>query len=88
MAFSSPAMRCSTPSPRWIHPPLGAMKLYFDGSGVGNSCVAGVGGLVRDSGGTTIFYFFGPAGYCSVNKAELFAILFGLREATVSIFKT
>lgn len=58
VAFSSPAMRCSTPSPRWIHSPLGVMKLYFDGSAIGNSCVAGVGGLVRDSGGTTIFYFF------------------------------
>ena len=36
--------------------------------------------MVCDSDGFTLLSYFGPTGHCSVNKAELLALLNGLRE--------
>ncbi|KAG9460047.1 hypothetical protein H6P81_004555 [Aristolochia fimbriata] len=67
----------------WKPPPAGHVKLNFDGSSFGNPGQAGIGGVVRDSGGHCIFVYSGPAGCCSSNEAEAQAMLTGeklLRE--------
>eukprot|EP00268_Persea_americana_P034085 TRINITY_DN3370_c1_g2_i3.p1 TRINITY_DN3370_c1_g2~~TRINITY_DN3370_c1_g2_i3.p1 ORF type:complete len:167 (+),score=20.75 TRINITY_DN3370_c1_g2_i3:1551-2051(+) len=79
VAFSNPHhMRVS---PRWCPPPLGALKLNFDGSALGNPGPAGVGGVIRNEEGYTILSYSGPTRICSINKAELLALKIGLRKA-------
>lgn len=67
-------------SPRW-RPPIGAVKLNFDGSAFGNPGRAVVGGVIRNEEGTILLSYSGPAGFCSINKAELLALSIGLNEA-------
>ena len=58
------------------------MKLNFDGSAIGNPGMAGVGSVIHNEDGIIILSYSSPAGVCSINKAELLALLFGLREAS------
>lgn len=67
-------------SPRW-RPPIGALKLNFDGSAFGNLGRAVVGGVICNEEGTILLSSSGPAGFCSINKAELLALNNGLNEA-------
>ena len=57
------------------------LKLNFDGSALGNLGKVGVGGVIREEDGIILSYS-GPAGFCSINKAELLALNVGLREAS------
>lgn len=66
-------------TPRWIPPPpLGSLKLNFDGSACGSSVV---GGIICNEEGTILLSFSGPAGFNSVNKAKLLALCIGFRQA-------
>lgn len=69
-------------APRWIPPPLGVLKLNFDGSALSHPDMAGLGSLVHNSNGNILFSYSGSAGYYSVNRAESLALLTGLREAS------
>ena len=44
--------------------------------------MAGVGGVIRNEDGIIILHYSGPAGVCTLNKAELLTLLIGLREAS------
>ena len=41
----------------------------------------GVGGIIHNEEGTILLSFSGPAGFYSVNKAELLALCIGFRQA-------
>ncbi|XP_011622116.1 uncharacterized protein LOC105420388 [Amborella trichopoda] len=60
-------------------PPTDCLKLNFDGSSLGNSSVAGIGGVVRDSTASIIFSFAGLIGVRIANYAELSALLCGVK---------
>nr|KYP65493.1 Putative ribonuclease H protein At1g65750 family [Cajanus cajan] len=59
-------------------PPSGYIKLNGDGA-VSNAGTSSCGGLVRDSNGRCILAYSRKLDHCSVLKAELWAILQGLR---------
>ena len=42
----------------WVHPSSGFVKLNTDSSSLGNSSIAGYGGLIRGEGGLWIFFIF------------------------------
>lgn len=60
VAFSKPAKLCI--SPRWIPTLVGVFKLNYNA--LGNPGMAGLGCSVRDSDGTTILSYSGPASHC------------------------
>ena len=80
MAFSHPHQTQVTP--RWCPPPPGALELNFAGSAFGKAGYEGIGGVIRNTEGTTLLSHSGPAGFCSSNKAALLALRIGLREAS------
>ncbi|XXG49570.1 hypothetical protein AAC387_Pa02g3723 [Persea americana] len=63
-------------------PPPGMLKLNFDGNVLGNPGRAVVGGVIRNENGLILLSYSGPAGFCSINKAELLALNIGMREAS------
>ena len=67
---------------RWLPPPLGVLKLNFDGSALGNSGMAGVQGVIRNEEGRILLSYLGPAGVRSINKVELFSLNIGFRDAS------
>ena len=79
VAFSNPLKPCM--AHRWILP-AGVLKLNFHGSAHGNRGRAGLGSLVLDSNSQILFSYSGPARLWTFNKAELLALLTGLREAS------
>ena len=79
MVFSHPIQNRILP--RWCPPPPGALKLNFDYSACGNPSPTGLGGVIRDSEGTTILSYSGPACFVTNNNAELMALRTGIREA-------
>ena len=62
VAFSHPQQTRVTPI--WCPPTPGALKLNFDGSAFGNPDYAGVEGIIRNTEGTTLLSYSGPAGFC------------------------
>ena len=69
-------------SHRWIPPPVGVLKLNFDGSALGNLGLVGVGGVIRNDGGKILLSYYRPAGICSSNKAEILSLKIGLLQAS------
>ncbi|KAL0926337.1 hypothetical protein M5K25_002555 [Dendrobium thyrsiflorum] len=61
----------------WHKPPVSIFKLNVDGS-VRNDGI-GCGGIIRDDKGNLVVAFAEPLATCSVVKAELFAILKGIK---------
>lgn len=72
VAFSSPYRNISLPS--WSPPPVGFLKLNFDGSVVGHPGPYGIEGLVRDSMAVCILSFSELTKTCSVHEAKLIAL--------------
>ena len=70
--------------PHGCHTPIGeiATKFSFDGSACGNPSPTGLGGVIRDSEGSILLSYSSPAGFGSINKAELLALRTGIREAS------
>ena len=64
--------------PRWSPPNAGFLKLNFDGSARGNPGLIGIGGIIRDSSGSSLLSFSSPSGFCSVNEVELLALRWSL----------
>lgn len=56
---------------RYSTPPLGLYKFNFDGSAVGNPCLAGLGGIILAGEGLNVLSFTVPVGICSIDKVEL-----------------
>lgn len=67
--------------PRWSPPILGVLKLNVDGSARGNLGLTGIGGIIRDSSGSSLLSFSGLSGFCLVNEAKLLALRMGLCQA-------
>lgn len=65
---------------RWEKPPLGWFKLNTDGSSIGNPGFCGIGGVIRDDSGGMVQAYASHIGFGSNNKAELVALLHGLRK--------
>lgn len=53
--------------------------LIFDGSARDNPGVTGLGGIIRDEGGSPILSFSSPC-FCTTNKAEMIPLRMGLQE--------
>jgi len=66
---------------QWMPPPPGWILLNTDGASKGNPGKAGGGGVLRDDKGTWICGFGESMGTCTVMKAEIKAVLRGLRLA-------
>ena len=66
---------------QWFPPPEGWSKLNVDGASKGNPGPAGAGGLLRGPYGNWIRGFALSIGLCSSVKAELIALLRGLKLA-------
>jgi len=66
---------------QWFPPPEGWVKLNVDGASKGNPGLAGAGGLLRGQYGNWIRGFALNLGICSSVKAELLALLHGLKLA-------
>ncbi|XP_042939510.1 uncharacterized protein LOC122274547 [Carya illinoinensis] len=64
---------------RWTKPPLGWHKLNMDGSSFGNPGSCGIGGVIRNESGRHVQAYASYIGFGSNNKAELMALLQGLR---------
>ncbi|XP_010242179.1 PREDICTED: uncharacterized protein LOC104586589 [Nelumbo nucifera] len=63
----------------WKPPGLNKVKLNFDGSSVGIPGLAGIGGVIRDSSSKVLSMHSGPLGEGDSLKAELLALLKGLK---------
>jgi len=66
---------------QWTPPPERWYKLNVDGASKGNPGAAGAGGIIRDQFGNWITGFTLNLGYCTSVKAELAALLQGLKLA-------
>lgn len=64
---------------KWIKLPWGWYKLNTDGSSLGNLEPCGIGGVISNESGCFVKAYASPIGYSSNNKAELLALLQGLR---------
>jgi hypothetical protein len=64
----------------WMNPPVGVLKLNFDGSFVRSLRKGGIGGVIRDWNGKMVRSFYGPIDSSDANETELFALLIGCRE--------
>lgn len=62
-------------------PSIGTLKLNFDGRTRGNQGAAGVGGVFHNLEGSIRLSYSGPAGFCTIDEAELLALMIGLCEA-------
>ena len=63
-----------------MNPPIGVLKLNFDGSFVRSLRKGAIGGVIRDWNGNIVRSFSGPIDSSDANEAELFAFLIGCRE--------
>lgn len=78
MTFSSPF----SPQiwPPWMPPPMGILKLNFDGSTVDNPWPSGIGDVTRNNAGVHLLLFLGPSGFGLVHETKLCAPWTGLHE--------
>ena len=60
----------------WMTPPMGILKLNFDGSFIHSIKRGGIGGVIRDWYGTVFMSFLGPLDSVDTNEVEVFALLF------------
>lgn len=66
---------------RFVDPPRdGCLKLNFNGASKGNSGPVGFGCVLRDRSGAIVWFCCGLLGVCDWTKAEVMALLMGLRE--------
>lgn len=61
----------------WIKPAIGKVKVNTDGSFSSNG--AGIGGIIRNEGGTLIMAFTAPLACYTDNFAEAYAAKFRIR---------
>lgn len=59
------------------NPPIGVLKLNFDGSFIKDVRRGGYGGLIRESRGHTLCSYFGPVIVAESNEVEVYAMLEG-----------
>ncbi|GLJ16236.1 hypothetical protein SUGI_0272570 [Cryptomeria japonica] len=64
---------------RWRAPPMGWLKLYFDGACHGNPVVSGFGVVIRNSEGKILLGSYGAMGVATNNEAEIWALLEALK---------
>ncbi|GLJ44143.1 hypothetical protein SUGI_0920550 [Cryptomeria japonica] len=64
---------------RWKAPPVGWLKLNFDGACRGNLGVFGFGAMIRNSEGKLILGIYGAMGEATNNEAEICALMEGLK---------
>ncbi|GLJ54199.1 hypothetical protein SUGI_1161990 [Cryptomeria japonica] len=64
---------------RWKAPPVGWLKLNFDGACRGNLKVFGFGAVIRKSEGKLLLGSYGAMGVTTNNEAEIQALLEGLK---------
>ena len=81
VAFSSPASPSSVQ--RWTPPPLQGFKLNFDGSAIASLGLAVLGGIIRNSLGSHVLSFSGPAGVCSANERNYWQSKLALEKLSV-----
>ena len=65
----------------WTLPPRGFLKLNVDGCSRGNPGQSGIGGVFRDENGVISVMFSGPIGVGDSLRAEIFAVMEGVRKA-------
>ena len=65
---------------KWNLPPVGFLKLNFDGNFFKHIHLGGIGGVIRDSSGLVVKKLSGPVSSSDSNGAEVSALLFGCRE--------
>ena len=63
----------------WFPPPIGFLKLNFDGASKGNPGPAGFGGVLKNNTVEIIHLYYGTIGHDSNNATELSGLLHGLR---------
>ena len=63
----------------WQKPAHGWFKLNTDGSSLGNPGCSGVGGIIRNDRGLMVYAFNSSIGIGTSNRAELLAVLQGLK---------
>ncbi|XP_020524394.1 uncharacterized protein LOC110007475 [Amborella trichopoda] len=76
--FSLGVKKCWPKGLRFV-PPLGCLKINFDGSSMGNPGPAGIGGVIHDCYGNIVLSFIGPIGLATSNFTEMSALLRGLK---------
>lgn len=64
----------------WSLPPVGILKMDFDGASKGNLGLAGFGCIIQNNSSYIIRSYCGPLGNCDSIKAKAMALLLGLRE--------
>lgn len=64
----------------WWPPPLGVLKLNFDGSYIREEHRVGFGCVIRDHDGTVIRSYSGQIGTTNTNEEEISSMLIGCRE--------
>lgn len=64
----------------WLPPPLGFVKLNFDGSSYGNPGPSMYGSVIRDHLGKVICVVAGPIAHGDSMKAEVMGLIAGWRE--------
>ena len=65
----------------WKWPPSGLMKLNTDGSVIGETGLAGAGGILRDALGNWVAGFTTYLGDYMIDEAESLALIYGLKMA-------
>lgn len=69
----------STASIGWNRPPVGFLKLNFDGASRGNPGLAGIGGIIRNNVGEILHIYSKSLGEGTNNQMEFVAMERGLR---------
>ena len=72
-----PLRNQSQSSEHWSPPPQRIFKLNFDGVAKGNSGLAGIGGVIRNSEGSILGVFWGAIGETTNNMAEIKVLMIG-----------
>lgn len=63
----------------WSHPPIGFLKLNFDGASRGKPGLAGIGGIIRNHEGKILHIYNKALGKGTNNEMEFVATERGLR---------
>jgi ribonuclease HI len=71
-------MRAPFSPDHWCPPPIGFLKLNFDGASKGNPGPVGFGGVFRNNMGEIVCLYYGNIKHDSNNATELSGLLHGL----------